>query len=97
MQLGRKSQVITKSLGVKNSKPTSNVGIKQSHNPHMDSDYLVKDNTANGIINHSNSNNNSLQPIKGVQLPYHKVEIRNRNYLEKAHKLKQSSDRNHFT
>ena len=54
MQLGRKSQVITKSLGVKNSKPTSNVGIKQSYNPYMDSDYLVKDNTANGITNHSN-------------------------------------------
>ena len=96
MQLGRKSQKITKSLGVKNQKVTLGLGIKQSHNTSMDSMNLHKESTANGITNHSNSTINNYQPIKGIQLPYHKVEIKNRNYLEKAHKIKRSSDRNNF-
>ena len=36
MQLGRKSQIITKSLGVKNQKLTLGLGIQQSHNTSMD-------------------------------------------------------------
>ena len=96
MQLGRKYQNITSSLGVKNQKVSLGVGVKQNHNLHMDSDNSIKDNSANGIINHSNSNVNSYQPIKGISLPSHKVETTNRNYLEKAHKIKRSSDRNNF-
>ena len=96
MQLGRKSQNITSSLGVKNQRVTLGLGVKQSHNPHMESDIPHKNNSSNGITNQSNSTNNSHQPIKGVQLPYHKVEPNNRNYLEKAHKIKRYSDRNKF-
>ena len=74
MRLGNKSQVITSSIGVKNSKPSASLGVKQSHNPHLDVDALVRHNTSSGIINHdSNSNDTHYQPIKGIQLPSHKT------------------------
>ena len=62
----------------------------------MDSMNLHKESTANGITNHSNLTINNYQPIKGIQVPYQKVEIKNRNFLEKAHEIKRSSDRNNF-
>ena len=96
MHLGRKSSMIMSSLGVKNSRLFSSLGVKQSHNPQMDTDNLVKQYTSNGIINNqSNSNNNNYQPIKGINLPSHKVN-HNRNYLEKPHKIRNQKDRNHF-
>ncbi len=96
---GRKSQAITLLLGVKNSKPSLSVGVKQSHNPHLDYDALVRHNTPSGIINNdSNSNDTHYQPIKGIQLPSHKSNVNtNRNSIEKAHKIKRSSENNHFT
>ena len=96
---GRKSQVVTSSLGLKNSKPSLSLGIKQSHNPHLDSDTLTRNYTSDGIINNeSNSNDNHYQPIKGVHLPNYKNTISsNRNNIEKAHKIKRSSDKSHFT
>jgi len=99
MRLGVKSQVITSSLGVKNSRPTLSVGVKQSHNPHSDVGNLVKHHTSDGIIhNESNSNDTHREPIKGIQLPSHKSNVNlSRNSLEKAHKIKKSSENNHFT
>ena len=96
MNLGRKSSVITSSLGVKNSKPSLSLGVKQSHNPNMDMDNLMKQYTSDGIINNqSNSNYAQYEPIKGVNLPSHKVN-HNKNYLEKAHKNKSEKGKNHF-
>ena len=96
MNLGSRSSIITASLGVKASNPSLSLGVRQSHNPHMDTDNLVKQYTSNGIINNqSNSNNNNYQPIKGINLPSHKVN-HNRNYLEKPHKIRNEKDRNHF-
>ena len=96
MHLGRKSSMIMSSLGVKNSRLFSSLGVKQSHNPQMDTDNLVKQYTSNGIINnHSNSNNNNFQPIKGINLPNQKVN-RNINNIEKQHKIRNEQDRNHF-
>ena len=96
MNLGRKSSIITAALGVKNSRLYSSLGVKQSHNPHMDVDSLIRNHTPSGIINnHSNSNDNNYQPIKGINIPSQKV-IRNRNILEKAHKIISEKSRNHF-
>ena len=62
----------------------------------MDADSLIKNHTSNGIINNnSNSNNSHHEPIKGINLPHHKVN-HNRNYLEKAHKIISEKSRNHF-
>jgi hypothetical protein len=99
MKLGQKSQVITSSLGVKNSKPSLSLGIKQSHNPHLDNIDSLRNYTSDGIINNeSNSNDTHYQPIKGVPLSNHKNNINsNRNSIEKAHKMKRSSENNHFT
>ena len=99
MRLGNKSQVIMAALGVKNSRPYSSLGVKQSHNPRLDVDALIRNNTPNGIINNkSNSNDNNYQPIKGIQLSSHKSNVNlSRNNIEKAHKIKRSSDNNHFT
>jgi hypothetical protein len=99
MRLGNKSQVIMAALGVKNSRPRYSLGVKQSNNPHLDVDALIRNNTQSGIINNeSNSNDNNYQPIKGIQLPNYKNSISsNRNNIEKAHKIKKSSENNHFT
>jgi hypothetical protein len=99
MSLGRKTQAVTLSPGVKNSKPYSSLGVKQSHNPRLDIDALIRNNTPNGIINNeSNGNDNNYQPIKGIQLANHKSSVNlSRNNIEKAHKIKRSSDNNHFT
>ena len=98
MRLGNKSQVIMSALGVKNSRPYSSLGVKQSHNPRLDVDALIRNNTPNGIINNeSNSNDTHYQPIKGISLPNYKNTINsNRNTIEKAHKIKRSSDKSHF-
>ena len=97
MHLGRKSSMIMSSLGVKNSRLFSSLGVKQSHNPHMDADNLVKQYTSNGIINnHSNSNDNNNQPIKGINIPNQKVN-RNINNIEKPHKIRNAKDRNKFS
>ncbi len=98
MNLGQKAQVITSSLGVKNSKPSLSLGVKQSHNPYLDYDAVVRHNTSDGIINNeSNSNDTHYQPIKGISLPNYKNTINsNRNTTEKAHKIKRSSDKSHF-
>ena len=46
----------------------------------------------------SNSNDNSYQPIKGIQLSSNRSHVNsNRNSIEKAHKIKHSSENNHFT
>ena len=45
MRLGNKSQVIMAALGVKNSSPYSSLGVKQSHNPRLDVDALIRNNT----------------------------------------------------
>ena len=99
MKLGNKSQVVTSSLGVKNSKPSLSLGVKQSHNPQLDVSNLLRNNTSDGIIrNESNSNDNSYQPIKGIQLSNNRSHVNsNRNSIEKAHKIKHSSENNHFT
>jgi len=99
MKLGNKSQVVTSSLGVKNSKPSLSLGVKQSHNPQLDISNLMRNNTSDGIIrNESNSNDNSYQPIKGIQLSSNRSHVNsNRNSIEKAHKIKHSSENNHFT
>ena len=99
MKLGNKSQVVTSSLGVKNSKPSLSLGFKQSHNPQLDISNLIRNNTSDGIIrNESNSNDNSYQPIKGIQLSSNRSHVNsNRNSIEKAHKIKHSSENNHFT
>ena len=99
MKLGNKSQVVTSSLGVKNSKPSLSLGVKQSHNPQLDISNLLRNNTSDGIIrNESNSNDNSYQPIKGIQLSSNRSHVNsNRNSIEKAHKIKHSSENNHFT
>ena len=98
MKLGLKSQVLGSALGVKNSKPTSSLGVKQSHNPNAEIENLIRANTQDGSIhNESNSNDTHKQPIKGIQLPPHKNNIKsNRNSLEKKHKVR-SSENNHFT
>ncbi len=85
--------------GVKDSRSRYNLGVKQSNNPHLDVDTLIRNNTESGIItNESNSNDNNYQPIKGIQLPNYKNSISsNRNNIEKAHKIKKSSENNHFT
>lgn len=96
MSLGRKTSVVLSSLGVKNSRLYHSLGVKQSHSPNIDVDSLIRNQTSNGIINNtSNSNENNKQPIKGVNLPYHHV-AQNKNYLEKAHKIRNEKDRNHF-
>jgi len=99
MNLGRKSQIVTSALGVKNSKPSSSLGVKQSHNPNLDLELLTRNYTSDGIIhNESNSNDVSYQPIKGVQVPSHKNNINSkRNSLEKAKRTHISSENNHFT
>jgi hypothetical protein len=99
MNLGQKSQFVTSSLGVKNSRPSLSVGVKQNHNPHVEFGALTRNNTSDGIIrNESNSNDIHYQPIKGIQLPSHKSNINlSRNNIEKAHKIKRSSENNHFT
>jgi len=100
MKLGNKSQVVTSSLGVKNSKPSLSLGVKQSHNPQLDISNLMRNNTPDGIIrNESTSNDNSYQPIKGIQLSSNRSRVTNsnRNSIEKAHKIKHSSENNHFT
>ena len=97
MNLGRRSSIITASLGVKTSKPSLSLGVRQSHNPHMDTDNLVKQYTSNGIVNnHSNSNDNNNQPIKGINIPNQKVN-RNINNIEKPHKIRNEKDRNKFS
>ena len=97
MNLGRKSSIITAALGVKNSRLYSSLGVKQSHNPHMDVDSLIRNHTPNGIINnHSNSNDNNYQPIKGIHIPNQKVN-RNINNIEKTHKIRNEKDRNKFS
>ena len=96
MSLGRKTSVVLSSLGVKNSRLYHSLGVKQSHSPNIDVDSLIRNQTSNGIINNtSNSNENNKQPIKGVNLPYHQA-AQNKNFLEKAHKIRQEKDRNHF-
>ena len=99
MKLGNKSQVVTSPLGVKNSKPSLSLGVKQSHNPQLDISNLIRNNTSDGIIrNESNCNDNSYQPIKGIQLSSNRSHVNsNRNSIEKAHKIKHSSENNHFT
>ena len=79
----KKSHVVTSSLGLKISKPSLSLGIKQSHNPHLDSDTLTRNNTSEGIINNeSKSNDSQYQPIKGVHLPNYKSNINsNRNNI----------------
>ena len=99
MSLGQKSQVRISPLGGKNSIPKYSLGVKQSHNPYLNVENLIRNNTQGGIIsNESNSNDNNYQPIKGIQLPNYKNSISsNRNNIEKAHKIKKSSENNHFT
>ena len=99
MRLGNKSPIIMTALGIKDSRPRYNLGVKQSNNPHLNVDALIRNNTQSGIItNESNSNDNNYQPIKGIQLPNYKNSISsNRNNIEKAHKIKKSSENNHFT
>ena len=96
---GQKSYGYKSSSGVKNSVLSSSLGIKQNHNPHLDVGALYRNYTPDGIINNdSNSNDTHYQPIKGIQLPSHKSTINlNRNSIEKAHKIKRSSENNHFT
>lgn len=94
MHLGQKNSVVSSSLGVKNSKPTKSLGVK-SHAPQLDAD-LIKSYTSDGIIiNESNSNNTQREPILGVKLQSHKVN-HNKNYLEKASKIRNEKSRNHF-
>ena len=94
--LGRKTSMILSSLGVKNFKLHSCLGVKQTLNPHIDVENLMRNQTSNGIINNtSNSNENNKQPIKGVNLPYHQA-AQNKNYLEKAHKMQSKKGGNHF-
>ena len=94
MYLGQKSQRITSSLGVKSSTPYLSLGVK-SHSPQLDAD-LIKSHTSDGIIrNESNSNSMHREPIIGIKLPSHKVN-HNRNYLEKASKIRHEKNRNHF-
>ena len=59
----------------------------------------MRNNTSDGIIrNESNSNDNSYQPIKGIQLSSNRSHVNsNRNSIEKAHEIKHSSENNHFT
>ena len=99
MSLGNKSPIIMTALGIKDSRQRYNLGVKQSNNPHLNVDALIRNNTQSGIItNESNSNDNNYQPIKGIQLPNYKNSINsNRNNIEKAHKIKKSSENNHFT
>ena len=96
MRIGQKNQMIKLSQGVKNSKLSQVLGVKQSHNPKLDADTITKHNSPDGIIyNESNSNQNNMQPIKGVALSNHKSN-NNTNSLEKKHKIR-SSENNHFT
>ena len=99
MRIGQKNQMIKLSQGVKNSKLSQVLGVKQSHNPKLDADTITKHNSPDGIIyNESNSNQNNIQPIKGVSLPSHRNNIQsNRNSLEKQHRVHKSSENNHFT
>ena len=95
MHLGQKSQRIISSLGVKSSIPHLSLGVK-SYSPQLDVDSLIKNHTPDGIIrNESNSNNMHREPILGVKLQSHKVN-HNRNYLEKATKIRHEKGRNHF-
>ena len=97
MRLGQKSQVLKYLSGVKNSKLSQVLGAKQSHNPRLDVDTIIKqNNNPDGYIyNESNSNQNNAQPIKGVSLPNYKSN-NNINSLEKPHKIKRSSDKSKF-
>ena len=93
MHLGQKSQRIISSLGVKSSIPHLSLGVK-SYGPQLDVDSLIKNHTPDGIIrNESNSNNMHREPILGVKLQSHKVN-HNRNYLEKATKIRQPNNVN---
>ena len=95
---GQKSYGFKLSQGYKNLVSSSNSGVKQNNNI-LDVGALIRNNTPNGIIyNESNSNDNNHQPIKGIQLSNHKSNVNsNRNNIEKAHKIKRSSENNHFT
>ncbi len=95
---GQKSYGFKLSPGYKNSVTSSNSGVKQNNNI-LDVGALIRNNTSSGIINNeSNSNDNNYQPIKGIQLSNHKSSVNsNRNNIEKAHKIKRSSENNHFT
>ena len=96
MHLGRRPSIRTASLGVRNLRSSFSLGVKQSHNPHMDVDNLVRQHTPNGIINnHSNSISSQREPIIGINLPQTKVNHA-RNYLEKAHKIIPEKKRNLF-
>ena len=99
MRIGQKNQMIKLSMGVKNSKLSQVLGGKQSHNPRLDADTITKHNSPDGIIyNESNSNQNNIQPIKGISLPSHRNNVQsNRNSLEKQHRVHKSSENNHFT
>ena len=98
MRIGQKSQIQKSLVGVKNSKLSQVLGAKQSHNPRLDVDTIIKqNNNPDGYIyNESNSNQNNNQPIKGVSLPNYKSN-NNINSLEKAHKIKRSPDKRHFS
>ena len=65
------------------------LGVKQSHNPQLDISNLIRNNTSDGIIrNESNSNDNSYQPIKGIQLSSNRTHVNsNRNSIKKHIKL----------
>lgn len=94
MYVGVKKSISSSSLGVKNSKPSLSLGVK-SNGPQLDAD-LIKSYTSDGIIvNESNSNNTQREPILGVKLQTHKV-VHNKNYLEKASKIRHEKSRNHF-
>ena len=98
MRIGQKLQIQRLLVGVKNSKLSQVLGAKQSHNPRLDVDTIIKhNNNPDGYIyNESNSNQNNNQPIKGVPLPNYKSNS-NINSLEKSHKIKRSSDKSHFS
>ena len=88
MRFGQKSQIQKSLVGVKNSKLSQVLGAKQSHNPRLDVDTIIKhNNNPDGYIyNESNSNQNNNQPIKGVSLPNYKSNS-NINSLENHIKL----------
>ena len=94
MNLGQKSSVIKSALGVKNSMPSLSLGVK-SQAPHITTSSVHHNDTSAGIINESNGNNTHREPMMGVKLPHHKVN-HNRNYLEKATKIKHEKGVNKF-
>ena len=93
MRIGQKNQIPKSLIGIKNSKLSQVLGNKQSHNPRLEVDTIIKNNNSDGYIhNESNSNQNNIQPIKGVSVPNNNKSIS----LEKTKKLR-SSENNHFT